>query len=46
MGLEECPDPYQRDNIRVKLVLPALSTTGGWTLMRKDPAPTHESFQL
>ena len=46
MGLEECPDTYQRNDIRVKLVLPTLSTTEGWTLMRKDPAINHESFQL
>lgn len=46
MGLEECPDTYQRNDIRLRLVLPTLSTTEGWTLMRKDPATDHESLQL
>lgn len=46
MGLEECPDTYQRNDIRPKLVLPTLSTTEGRTLMRKDPAINHESLQL
>lgn len=46
MGLEECPGTYQRHDIRLKLVLPTLSTAEGWTLMRKDPAINHESLQL
>lgn len=46
MGLEECPDTYQRNDIRLRLVLPTLSTTEGWTLVRKDPATDHESLQL